>query len=67
MMICAAVPLSGCVKPAVEDRGPYFCDVEEMRVFSQAEVDARISVGPTNFRKDLKTNETGKAHCGWGI
>jgi hypothetical protein len=39
--------------------------VEEPRRFSQEEVDWRSEHAPANFRRDLKTNATGKAECGW--
>ena len=42
-----------------------FCDAEESRRFSQAEVDWRTVHAPANFRRDLKTNKTGARECGW--
>ncbi|MGI3165677.1 hypothetical protein [Pseudooceanicola sp. 200-1SW] len=43
--------------------GPAFCDVEEMRIFSQAEIDWRAAHAPWNLRRDLKTNATWEAEC----
>lgn len=70
-LVAASLTLlaSGCfgidpVKPTIE--GPDFCLVEEARRFSQEEVDWRAAKAPWNLRRDLKTNATGQAKCGWG-
>lgn len=49
-------------------RGPGFCVVEEMRRFTQEQVDWRIEHDMTNFRHDLKTNASGivECECEWG-
>ncbi|MBY5974041.1 hypothetical protein KUV28_16895 [Ferrimonas balearica] len=49
--------------PAAPPPGPAFCDVEEMRIFSQAEIDWRAAHAPWNLRRDLKTNATWEAEC----
>ena len=56
-MICAIAGLSGCVKPALVDNGPLFCDVEEVRRFSKEELDWRAANAPWNLRRDYVTNE----------
>lgn len=65
-----AMPLaSGCSMPDptpdLPPAGPDFCVVEEPRRFTQAELDWRSANAPANLRRDLKTNGTGKAECGW--
>lgn len=66
-MLCASALLAGCAAsaPPTEPAGPLFCDVEEARRFSQEEIDWRAEHAPWNLRRDLKTNETGRAECGW--
>ncbi|MDD7969931.1 hypothetical protein [Roseinatronobacter alkalisoli] len=46
------------------DGGPQFCDVEQPRRFTAAELDARRTF-VENMRLDLATNERGAEHCGW--
>lgn len=46
-----------------EDNGPAFCDIEEPRRFTQAEIDWRSANAPWNLRRDLKTNEAWQAEC----
>lgn len=58
---CSAPPPT----PPVPPRGPDFCVVEEARRFTQEELDWRAANAPANLRRDLKTNATGKATCGW--
>lgn len=68
-MICAGLLLSGCADEPVEipvTEGLLFCDAEEQRRFSQAEIDWRSENAPWNFRRDLKTNTTGARECEWG-
>ena len=70
-MICLIVLfvtqlVSGCAKtvePPAPVRGPDFCVVEEVRRFTQEEIDWRAEHAPWNLRKDLKTNATWKAEC----
>ena len=68
-LACVTQLASGCLgldkTPDLPPPGPDFCVVEEPRRFTQAEVDWRIANAPANFRRDLKTNATGKAECGW--
>jgi len=66
-MICASVFLAGCDWFRPTERiaeGPLFCDVEQVRRFTQAEIDARAAF-PANLRLDLATNERGRDSCGW--
>ena len=43
--------------------GPLFCDTEEVRRFTQEEVDWRVANAPVNFKKDLNTNATWAQEC----
>lgn len=68
MTLCAMLLLSGCASKEVlvavpEDNGPAFCDIEEPRRFTQAEIDWRSANAPWNLRRDLKTNEAWRAEC----
>ena len=49
--------------PELKAPAPLFCDVEEPRRFTQAEIDWRAEHAPTNLRKDIKTNLTWDAEC----
>lgn len=40
-----------------------FCDVEEKRVFSQAEIDWRTANAPWNIARDYRTNLTWEREC----
>jgi hypothetical protein len=68
-MICAAfLTLGGCqwTEPSVvyvPDGAANFCDVEELRRFSQAELDWRADNAPWNLRRDFKTNTTWGREC----
>ena len=62
-LICAAALTSGCASSI--PTGPLFCDVESVRSFTEAELDARAPF-PGNLRLDLATNERGARWCGWG-
>jgi hypothetical protein len=62
-LICAAALTSGCASNL--PTGPLFCDVESVRTFTPAELDARAPF-PENLRRDLATNERGARWCGWG-
>lgn len=71
ILVCLAMSsLAGCFpteEPLITQdltaRGPFFCDVEEPRRFSQAEIDWRAANAPWNLRRDFKTNETWDAEC----
>lgn len=68
LMICAVLLLSGCADKLPEipiDESPRFCDVEELRRFSQDEINWRSDNAPWNLTRDLKTNATGERECGW--
>lgn len=43
--------------------GVEFCDVEEPRRFSQAEIDWRAEHAPWNLRRDFQTNLTWEREC----
>ena len=69
LMTLVVLPLSSCgtKEPDIPvNVEALFCDVEEMRKFSQAEIDWRAANAAWNLRRDLKTNETGKRECDWG-
>lgn len=59
--------LAGCSPrpepPVVVYEGPLFCDVEEPRRFSQAEIDWRSVNAPWNLRRDFATNATWDREC----
>jgi len=58
--------LAGCLGTSVSiepNDKPLFCDVEEPRRFTQQEVDWRVANAPSNFRLDIKTNETWDREC----
>lgn len=67
-MLCLAFPLIGCspkvTPPPIE--GPLFCDVEEPRRFTQAELDWRAANAPWNLRRDYKTNTAWDRECADG-
>lgn len=65
-MLCATFLLSGCFRPTppvTEEPPVFFCDVEEPRRFSQAELDWRSANAPWNLRRDFKTNTTWDREC----
>ena len=65
MMICTTGFVAGCGPNDVPlSQGPLFCDVEQPRVFTEPEIQARAPF-PANLRRDLATNERGRDHCGW--
>jgi hypothetical protein len=65
-MVCASFLTTGCFgwlnKVEVEEK-PLFCDVEEPRRFTQAELDWRAENAPWNLRKDFKTNKAWDREC----
>jgi len=54
---CAATPVT------VASTDAAFCDVEEARRFTQAEIDWRAEHAPWNLRRDYKTNLTWEREC----
>lgn len=59
---------AGCFRPSLEDapvadEAANFCDVEQPRRFTQAEVDWRAENAPANLRLDFKTNTTFEREC----
>jgi hypothetical protein len=58
-------PLIGCGQkeptPVIEEA--LFCDVEEPRKFSQAEIDWRSANAPWNLARDYRTNLTWDREC----
>ena len=63
MMICAMSLITGCAPKVVASDDALFCDVEEPRKFTQAELDWRAANAPTNLRKDFKTNLSWEREC----
>ena len=59
--ICLLLSAGSCLKQ--EEIEALFCDVEEMRKFSQEEIDWRAANAPWNLRKDFKTNTTFEREC----
>ena len=65
-MTCLLFLTAGCSTKemvAVSAEGALFCDVEEMRKFTQVELDWRAVNAPWNLRKDYKTNLTYEREC----
>lgn len=64
-MTCVMFLITGCtpapVDPVIEEA--LFCDVEEPRRFTQAELDWRAANAPWNLRRDFKTNATWDREC----
>lgn len=67
MATCAMSLAAGCFPRASEllvaDEAANFCDVEQPRRFTQAEVDWRAKNAPANLRLDFKTNTTFEREC----
>lgn len=66
MMICAPFLMAGsCVDPDIQPviEAPLFCDVEQPRRFTQAELDWRAANAPDNLRLDFKTNTSWDREC----
>ena len=57
-MLCATFLMSGCdpSRQIEVKEDALFCDIEEPRRFSQAELDWRAANAPWNLRRDIKTN-----------
>lgn len=67
IVICAMLLTIGCSRPApVASTEALFCDVEEPRRFTQAELDWRAANAPWNLRRDYKTNLAWERECGKG-
>ena len=63
-MILPLFLIAGCAKPVDPVvTAALFCDVEEPRRFSQAELEWRAANAPWNLRKDYKTNLTIEREC----
>lgn len=63
-MILLPSLIVGCAKPSEPVvTAALFCDVEEPRRFTQAEIDWRAANAPWNLRKDYKTNLTHEREC----
>lgn len=56
---------TGCAKyvPNAVVEEPSVCDVEQMRKFSQTELDWRAEYAPWNLALDFKTNKTLEREC----
>lgn len=63
--------ITGCARPPPDEpppvTAPLFCDVEEPRRFTQAEIDWRAANAPWNLRRDYKTNTTWDRECEEGV
>ena len=59
--------LTGCAAPTLvippPIEGALFCDIEEPRRFSQAEIDWRAEYAPWNLRRDFQTNTAWDREC----
>lgn len=63
-MLCVLSLITGCSPREAEvSQEPLFCDVEEPRRFTQAELDWRAANAPANLRRDFKTNTTWDREC----
>lgn len=62
--------IAGCARNeppevvTVPQDGALFCDIEEPRGFTQAEIDWRAANAPWNLRRDYKTNLAWERECG---
>lgn len=56
--------LAGCAGRNEAPVGALFCDVEEPRRFSRAEIAWRAHHAPWNLRRDYQTNLTWERECG---
>ncbi len=65
-MICGLFLTAGCSPDPepVASTEPLFCDIEEPRRFTQAELDWRAANAPWNLRRDFKTNAAWDRECG---
>ena len=61
--ICLMFLLVGCSKSETIPLGPLFCDIEEPRRFTQAEINWRAENAPWNLRRDFKTNAAWDEEC----
>lgn len=53
-----------CLKPIEPPtEQAFFCDVEEMRRFTQEEIDWRSQHAPWNLTRDFRTNLTWEREC----
>ena len=56
--------ITGCSQQEIPvEEEALFCDVEEPRRFTQAELDWRAENAPWNLRRDFKTNTTWDREC----
>jgi hypothetical protein len=65
MLISSMCLITGCVADPimVPDGAADFCDIEEPRRFTQAELDWRAENAPWNLRRDFKTNISWDREC----
>ena len=64
MMTAFSMLLAGGSCQMQAANSPLFCDVEQVRRFDRAELEARKPFR-RNLEADLVTNQTGEKHCGW--
>lgn len=60
---CLMFLMAGC-SSSEPPSGPLFCDVEEPRRFTAAEITWRAENAPWNLRRDYKTNAAWDEECG---
>jgi len=65
MAVLLMLLVSGCANKTTAPvyKGPLFCDLYEVRIFSQEEIDWRAANAPWNLRRDLKDNAAWKEEC----
>lgn len=61
--ITMCLTAGSCLKPTAEVDKAFFCDVEEKRIFSQAELDWRGANAPWNLTRDFRTNLAWEREC----
>ena len=56
--------IAGCAqKVPIASDAALFCDIEEKRIFTQAEIDWRTDNAPWNLRRDFQTNLSWEREC----
>jgi hypothetical protein len=65
ILILSMFLITGCAPDPilVPDGAADFCDIEEPRRFTQAELDWRAENAPWNLRRDFKTNISWDREC----
>jgi hypothetical protein len=65
MLILSMCLITGCAPDPIllSDDAANFCDIEEPRRFTQAELNWRAENAPWNLRRDFKTNTSWDREC----